>query len=186
MTRKVDVPAQCSLVGPSDRANKSRRVELVRIPLRKLGFNPSNRGGTGIVPYHVHEVAHDVHTNSLRMSRYDHVKAVKIPAKDLEHVRKVNAQRCLTAAPSLAPASTDIVYAVLTKTHFVHACKIAARGGVTLFDNGQDQFKFDGKEWDAIQELGVMCAIDNEDLWDDHDAVDPLVPYASPIRLQGS
>ena len=164
MKRKVDVPAQCSLVDPSDRANKSRRLELGRIPLHKLGFNPSNRGGTGIIPYHVHEVAHDVQTNTLKISRYDHVKVIKIPAKDLEYVRTVNKQKCLTATPGLAPASTDIVYAVLTKTHFVHACKLAARGDATLFDNGTDQVKFVGQEWDAIQERGVMCAIYDDEL----------------------
>ena len=80
MKRKPDDgPAQSSLVDPSDRANKSRRLELVRIPLHKLGFNPSNRGGIGINPYHVHEGVHDVQTNTLKISRYDHVKVVRIP-----------------------------------------------------------------------------------------------------------
>ena len=113
MKRKVDGPAQRSLVDSSDRAKTYRTLELVRIPLHKLGFNPSNCGGTGIIPYHVHEVAHDVQTNTLKISRYDHVKVVKIPLKDLEQVRKVNAEKCLTAAPSLAPASTDLMLSLI-------------------------------------------------------------------------
>ena len=168
MKRKPDEgPAQSSLVGPSDRANKSPRIEFLRIPLEQLGFNPRYQLGVNL--YLVHDRGL---TNGLKLSRDDHVKVIHIPQKYLEEARTMNAQKCLTAEPRLAPASTDFVYAVLTKTHFVHACKIAARGGVTLFDNGTDQFKFDGKEWDAIQELGVMCAIYNEDLLDDHAAVD--------------
>ena len=46
-----------------DRAQKHRKVGTVRLKLDAIGFHPSNRGGAGINPYHVHEVAHDAMTN---------------------------------------------------------------------------------------------------------------------------
>ena len=92
----------------------------------------------------------EIMKNGLKLSRDDHVKVMQIPQKYLEEVRTMNAQKCLTAEPRLAPASTDFVYAVLTKTHFVHAWKIAENGGATLYDNGLDKLKFTGQEWRAI------------------------------------
>ena len=66
MKRKFDDgPAQSSLVDPSDRANKSRRMELLRIPLDQLGFHPRNRGGLGVLPNHAHEVGWDIVTHNL-------------------------------------------------------------------------------------------------------------------------
>ena len=40
-----------------ERAQKRRRPGNLRIGLEKIGFWPGNRGGMGISPYHVHEVA---------------------------------------------------------------------------------------------------------------------------------
>ena len=43
-------------------------MELLRKPLDQLGFNPRNRGGLGVHPYH-----------GLKLSRDDHVKVTQIP-----------------------------------------------------------------------------------------------------------
>ena len=69
------------LEDPGDRAQRHRRLGLCRIPLDKLGYLPDNRGGLGISPFHVHELAWDCVANGVKLSRYTHVDIVKIPAE---------------------------------------------------------------------------------------------------------
>ena len=125
-----------SLTDPSDRAEAFRAPGNVRIPLKSIGFWPNNRGGAGISLHHVHEVAHDFLANRTTLTRYHEVKVVELSAEAFSHVRKVNGDRA--KADSLLPKCypDDIKYVCLTKTHFVHAQKLAADGGRTLYNEG--------------------------------------------------
>ena len=73
-----------------DRAHKHRKVGTVRLKIDLLGFHPSNRGGAGLIPYHVHEVVHDCMTNHVQLQRYHSITVVKVPAKELETWRASN------------------------------------------------------------------------------------------------
>ena len=159
----------------SDRAHSKRRVNLVRIPLEQLGFNPRNRGGLGVCPHHVHEVGWDGVSNGIKLARYGHVSVLELPADQLEGIRALNAKKCRDASPGLAPASPGILYVCLTKTHFVHACKLAHLGTSTLFDGQTTKFAFAGQEWDEIKKHGVLCAIYEQDLYSDSQAVDSVM-----------
>jgi hypothetical protein len=70
---------------PSDRAAKCKCGEVMRIPLKKLAVWPKNRGGTMIVPLHVHEIADDMERLGCKKSRYKEVSVVQIP-KELLYI----------------------------------------------------------------------------------------------------
>ena len=118
-----------------DRAQKHRKPGLVRICLDEIGFWPNNRGGMGLCSHHVHEVAWDCKANKTKLQRYQQVDLVEIPADQLQEVRDVNSKRCEDDA--LMPRfSQRIKYVCASKTHFVHAHKLALDGGHTLFNKG--------------------------------------------------
>ncbi len=143
----------------TDRAHSKRRIELVRLPLHQLGFHPRNRGGLGVCAHHAHEVGHDGVSNTIKLSRYDYVNVLEVPTDKQLNIRDVNAKKCSQASPSLAPASTGILYVTLTKTHFVHACKLALLGTGTLFDKHHEIPFFwkrvggDQTAWDLVCHL---------------------------------
>ena len=58
--------SQSPVLDASDRAQKMRRTGLVRVHCKKIGFMPDNRGGVGILPWHIHEVAFDIKTNTTK------------------------------------------------------------------------------------------------------------------------
>jgi hypothetical protein len=70
---------------PSDRAAKCKCGDVMRIPLKKLAVWPKNRGGTMIVPLHVHEIAADMQRLGCKKSRYGQVSVVQIP-KELLYI----------------------------------------------------------------------------------------------------
>ena len=94
----------------------------VRIPLEELGFLPENRGGMGLSPHHVHEVAWDCLSNGTKLSRYQEVEVVKLPPDREAAVREASKKKCeaSTLMPNFSPTMR---YVCLTKTHFVHAQK---------------------------------------------------------------
>ena len=114
-----------------DRAQKCRKVGTVRLKLDLLGFHPDNRGGAGILTHHVHEVAHDCLTNTIKLQRYHNIEVVKVPSKHLEDWRSANLAKCERdqLMPSFSPKMT---YACLTGTHFTHALKLGIGGDRTL------------------------------------------------------
>ena len=83
-----------SVEDASDRAQRHRKHGLVRIRLELIGFWPDNRGGLGISPYHVHDVAWDCAANKTKLPRYGHVDIVEIPAPLLEQIREINRATC--------------------------------------------------------------------------------------------
>ena len=168
-------PMKRPLEDASDRAHAKRQVTLVRLPLAKLGFHPRNRGGLGVCANHVHEVGWDGASNGIKLARYDYVSVCELPEDELETVRAVNAKKCSQAKPRLAPASAVIAYVCMTKTHFVHSCKLAEQGTATLFDKQQTKFVYKGAEWEEIKKHGVLCAIYDKDLYSDIEAVDSVM-----------
>ena len=143
-----------------DRAQKKRKDGLVRISLDKIGFWPSNRGGLGISPYHMHEVANDCTANRTKLQRYGHVDLVEIPHDALEAARAANRDRCESRA--LMPRySAEIKYVCAGKTHFVHAHKLAKDGSRTLFNKGDVSIRWPGADTEGalIVEQGPLCAL---------------------------
>ena len=118
-------------VDPGDRAMKLRRQGMERIQLDQIGFYPDNRGGMGISPHHVHEVAHDCIANGVKLSRYNAVQVVILPREKLPGVLARNKQAC-EDSPLMPSFSNSIKYATVTNTHFVHAQKLAKEGRHTL------------------------------------------------------
>ena len=171
-----------SLTDSSDRAQSHRAPGLARIPLSAIAFWPHNRGGAGISSHHVHEVAHDCVANRTRLSRYGEVVLVEISAEALSQVRRVNTEKA-KADPLLPRCYPDeIKYVCLTKTHFVHAQKLAADGGRTLYNDGKVPITWQDcdTEGQSIMEHGPMCAVYRSELFSDNDA---LVALASDDNL---
>ena len=78
------------LADHADRAQRFATPGLIRIQLHQIGFYPPNRGGTGIHPYHVHEVANDFMANTTKVDRYGHVDLVRIPEVLRQSILKAN------------------------------------------------------------------------------------------------
>ena len=116
--------AEAGMTDPSDRAQLKRTIGLRRVHLRFLGFWPGNRGTLGISAHHCHEVAFDVMTRRTKLARYGHVDLIEIPKEKLEEIREANRLEC-EAEPLLPRYSPDMIYVMGSKTHFVHAHKLA-------------------------------------------------------------
>ena len=70
---------QVQLTDPSDRARSYRVPGVVRIPLSQLGFYAHNRGGLGVDPFHVSEIASDCNSNRVNLSRYAEAAVAIVP-----------------------------------------------------------------------------------------------------------
>jgi len=125
-----------SLEDAGDRAQKHRKHGFVRIPLDKIGFWPGNRGGLGVASHHLHEVAWDCKANKTKLQRYGHVDLIEIPSESSQQICNANRDRC--QSDNLMPRfSSEIQYVCASKTHFVHAQKLAKEGTRTLFNKGE-------------------------------------------------
>ena len=186
MKRQQDVaaPSQEQLEDAGDRAQKRRKQGMVRIPLDKIGFWPDNRGGLGMSSHHLHEVAWDCKANKTKLQRYGYVDLVEIPAGCLQQVLDANRQRC--AKDALMPnAPRDLQYVCVSKTHFVHAQKLARDGNRFLFNQGKTGIRWqeDDTEGKQIEEQGPLCAIYDGGLFMDSAAMHAL---ASEDNLNAS
>ena len=164
------------LESASDRAQKHRKVGQVRIPLEFLGFLPDNRGGMGISPFHVHEVAWDVVANTTKTTRYREVEVVKLPDDRRASVLESNEHKCEES--SLMPKhSPTMTYGCLSKTHFVHAQKLAQEATQTLFGEGNIKIRFrdDDKEGHLISESGPICVVYDSALLEDPEALSSVM-----------
>ena len=101
--------------------------------VKHIGFHPGNRGTLGVGGWHMHDVAMDCATNGISLRRYNSVDICKIPLKDLPWIREANRLKC-RQEPLMPRFSEDITHVCLTCTHFVHAIKLAADGGWTLWN----------------------------------------------------
>ena len=159
----------------SERAQKVRKNGLMRVPLKYIGFHPSNRGGLMISGHHVHEVAHDCMANKVKLQRYGHVDLIEIPPERLDEIRKINREKC--EADGLLPSfSPEMTYVCASKAHFVHAQKLFQEQGRTLFNKGEDTIRLragdsEGRE---ISANGVMASIYSSTLFKDEAALEAL------------
>ena len=162
---------QTDLLDASDRAHKMRRMGLVRIPLEQLGFWPQNRGGVGVISNHVHEVAHDIRTNTTKARRYSKVDIVKVPENCLAQVREANRELC-DKDPLMPRFSEMMAFVTVSKTHFVHAQKLAKDGHRCLWNDMKEPIKWleTDTEGHEILEHGPVCQIFEEELFEDKDA----------------
>ena len=166
---------QLEIDDAGDRAQKHLKPGLVRIPLDQIGFWPGNRGGLGISSHHRHEVAWDCVANKTKLQRYGHVDLIEIPAESLQQIRDANRERC--EVDDLMPrCAADIRYVCASKTHFVHAQKLARDGSRTLFNKGVVKIRWHeaDSEGAQIQEQGPLSSIYSAGLLLDLDATNAL------------
>jgi len=118
----VDVRAK-SQVNQEERGNKtSRKIKLVwsEDPLLELGWATWVPEAVSSHWVKVHKVAHDVHTNKTKLSRYGAVALVELTDND-DRQRHLDRNRELCETDPLMPKwSPSIKYACLTNTNFVH------------------------------------------------------------------
>ena len=152
-----------SLILEADRAQEYlEMVQPGRVPIHEIGFLRMNRGGQGIMPLHVHDVALDVVNNGTSSRRYDVVRLVKVPDEEKDKWLCANIQKARQNS-LLAPCKpSDMRYACLKCTHFVGAQKLIGEGNRTYKD------QVDGKalkllptdaEGSMIQKQGVQAVI---------------------------
>ena len=156
------------------RARKRRKPGLVRIPLEQIGFNPMHGDGAGMSSRLLHDVAWSCLEKTTRLQHYQHVDIVEIPPDALELVRSANRVRC--NRDGLMPRFSEAIqYVCVSKTHFVHAHKLA-KDGDRFLNNGDRliQWKDADTEGLAILEQGPVCAIYESSLFHDSPALHAL------------
>ena len=172
-----DSQGNTALLGDaSDRASHMLKPGQTRVPLEQIGFWEHNRGGLGVNPHHVHEVAHDVHTNKTKLLRYRAVAIVELTDNN-DRQRHLDRNRKLCQTDPLMPEFSPLIkYVCLTNTHFVHSMKLMKDGGRTIFDQNclKIQLAEDDIEGAEIMEKGPMCAIYNGRLLQDFEAAQAL------------
>ena len=108
-----------------------------RVPLDCIKWHPMNRGHSGIMPMHVHVVAHEIVTRGTSLRRYGSVKLVEVPEGDVENwltriKRKTRLNKLLPTMVRFSP--TGPYYANLDHSHFCAAQQLIAEGGRRLYD----------------------------------------------------
>ena len=103
-----------------------------RVKLTKMSWLHENRGGHGILPFHVHDIAYSICTEGTSVRRYVVVRLVEVPESAREMWLAGN-KRKASLNPLLANfeamSHTGQLYACLKCTHFVEACKLISEGG---------------------------------------------------------
>ena len=100
-----------------DRALSYKSGNIIRHCAQKLGLLQFNRGGLGISPKHVHEVARSCQKDGVRLNRYTCVDVVPVPSWALDAWRLANKHKCESSAlmPKFSP---EMSLACITRTHF--------------------------------------------------------------------
>ena len=182
-------PSSCNGYEPQHKKQKMRAAQadkadwyLVkkqpgRLPLDCMKWHPMNRGHSGIMPTHVHDVAHEIVTHGTSLRRYCSVKVVEVPEGDRNEWLKVIKQK--TSLNTLLPtmirfSPTGPYYANLDHTHFCAAQQLIAEGGRKLYDQEDGirlELKEDDEEGHAIQKMGVVATVYSKELWKDRAAL---------------
>ena len=160
---------------PLDRALRFREEGLFRKKLDELGLLQCNRGNLGISGHHMHEVAWSC-ILGVRANRYKQVEVVRVPESCLDDWRRSNKERCESDA--LMPNfSANMRFALLSKTHFTHANKLARDGNRSLFNEGKIPIKYEesNTEGNLILAEGIICSVYRSELWSDTDAMRELM-----------
>ena len=161
---------------PMERALAHREEEPRRCDPKKIGFHMQNRGGIGIAPYHVHEVAWSC-IPKFCLKRYNVVDVVQVPEKHLAEWRAMNKLKCENDAymPQFSPCMT---LAALTKTHLTHAAKLFQDGNRYLFNDNKKLLRVDPHDKEGtkiVEEEGILCCVYGEELWDDTEALHAIM-----------
>ena len=169
---------QKMLAAQADKADKYLlKKHPERLPLDCMKWHTSNRGHSGIMPMHVHELAEEIVTQGTSLRRYGSVKLVVVPEGDQNEWLKVIKQK--TSLNTLLPtmirfSPTGPYYANLDHTHFCAAQQLIAEGGRKLYDKEDGirlELKEDDEEGHAIQKMGVVVTVYSKELWNDKAAL---------------
>ena len=170
------------------RAEQYRKPHLARVNLDEIGFREMHREGLGVSSYYIHFLASHIKDEMTHPHRYECVDLIKIPKKSLHNVLQFNRDRC-GADPLMPRFSPKIKYVCLTKTHFVHAHKLAKDGTAhhpcllqprpkphTLYNRGEDPIRWhdDDTEGALIIESGPLCAMYSRRMFKDIDALNAV------------
>ena len=166
------------------RAQQYRKPFLARVNLTEIGLSETNRGGEGVCPHHVHELAHHIKNEMTQVQRYQYVDLIKIPKESLQKVLKFNCDRC-EADPLMPRFSSKIKYVCITKTHFVHAHKLAKDGTHTVYNRGEDPIRWRDADTEGAQiiEQGPLCAMYSRRMFKDIEATDALANADNRAKL---
>ena len=166
------------------RAHQYRKPFLARVNLTEIGLSGTNRGGEGVCPHHVHELAHHIKNEMTQVQRYQYVDLIKIPKESLQKVLQVNRDRC-EADPLMPRFSSKIKYVCITKTHFVHAHKLAKDGNHTVYNRGEDPIRWRDADTEGAQiiEQGPLCAMYSRRMFKDIEATDALANADNRAKL---
>ena len=169
---------QKTLPAEADRAEKHLAPNQPgRVQLNRITWHPQNRGGQGILPIHVHDVAKDICTNGTSSRRYGQVRLVEVPERLMEVLLSANEKKAKQnplLADFMAMSHTETVYAALRCTHFVEAHKVISESG-RMYNDQAGCIKLrlldDDCEGKMIQEKGVQAIVYSAELWDDSAAI---------------
>ena len=121
--------------------NKPKRVHL-----SKIEWQPAKRSWQGILPMHVHAIAHDIVTQRTSMGRYKSVELIEAPKPMLPHLKTMS--------------TTGRFYATLSNAHFCIAHPLIAEGGRRDQDQ-PDGLRLEQRAHDAegalIHSTGVLA-----------------------------
>ena len=127
-------------------ADKAEENHVASQPMRvmvwRVSWQPMNRGGQGVLPLHVHDVAFDICTYGTSARRYGKVSLVEVP-EDVKAEWLAANHRKANMNPLLADFGlmdkTGPLYACLRCTHFVEAQKLIKESGRQQSSQGQSQ-----------------------------------------------
>ena len=160
-----------------DRAEKYRRSGITRMPVRRFGFLPMNRGGMGMAPMHAHDVARDRMDNGTSENRYGAVKLVRLNAFWQGIVRAENQKMC-EGNPLMPSYSPTMDHGLLKLTHFSFSEKLFQDGNHFLYNNSggrKIKKRSDDIEGQEMEREGPLCIIYDEGLLDDPVAMEALM-----------
>ena len=160
-----------------DRAEKYRRSGITRMPVRRFGFLPMNRGGMGMSPMHAHDIARDRMDNGTSENRYGAVKLVRLNAFWQGIVRADNQKMC-EGNPLMPSYSPIMDHGCLKLTHFSFSEKLFQDGNRFLYNHAQGRMikkRSDDAEGQEMEREGPWCIIYDEGLLDDALAVEALM-----------
>ena len=166
------------------RAKEYRKPHLERVNLDEIGFREMNRGGLGVSSDLTQFLASDIIDKMTQRVRYEYVDLIKIPKDSLHKVLSVNRDRC-DADPLMPRFSTKIKYVCITKTHFVHAHKLAKDGTHTIYNRGEDPIRWQDADTEGAQiiEHGPLCAMYSSRMFKDIEATNALANADNLAKL---
>ena len=122
---------------PGDRAQSMRKPGQLRVNQSAIVFSPPNRGHLGVSGHHTHEVAWDCLSNGIKLKRYNAIDVVEVPMDELASFRKENAKKARDDPLLPNCDGSKLLYAALTKPHFLHTGKLGSEKGRYLFNEQQ-------------------------------------------------